>query len=126
MGGVAAADTFLRGLDAPQECLRVANVKDEAAKRPLPGFADVYVGRTTALGNPFPMGERGRDETLPAGSIASATPSRRSSIETPPGTRAVDVAGPRRLQVGEKFKGAAEAQQRERALRELAEWMRAG
>ena len=90
---VPAADTFLRGLDVPQESLRIANIDDGAAKRPLPGFADVYVGRHTDFGNPFPMGKRGRDETM-RGRVCDAF---QALIEAPPGTRAVDVAANRGL-----------------------------
>ena len=116
-----SADTFLLGLGAPQECLRVANVNDDAARRPLPGFEDVYVGRTTTYGNPFPMGDRGQDERL-RDRVCNAF---QALIEAPPSTRAVDVAGPRRLQVDARFRGA-EARDWGRAMHGLAERLRAG
>ena len=116
-----AADTFLLGLGAPQECLRVANVSDEAAKRPLPGFEDVYVGRMTAYGNPFPMGDRGHDEGL-RDRVCDAF---QALIEAPPNTRAVDVARSCRLQVAARFK-RAETREWERAMNGLAEQLRTG
>ena len=87
-----------------------------------PGFVDVRVDRQTALGNPFPMGEDGHDESY-RDAVCEAC---EVLVDDPLGADLQQIASRFGLRVDSRFRNASALSALDEALRGLEDGLRAG
>ena len=87
-----------------------------------PGFVDVRVDRQTAMGNPFPMGEDGHDESY-RDAVCKAC---EVLVDDPLGADLQQIASQFGLRVDSRFRDASALSALDEALRGLEDRLRAG
>ena len=123
---VAVAPSGVR-LAAPKVVVGTVGVGNLSGGRkgsgpPPPGFSDVRVDRQSALGNPFPMGDDGHDEHF-RDAVCDACA---ELFEAPLQAEVQPIAAAHGLRVDSRFSEHPAMRNRDAALRELEDRLRAG